>query len=67
MVFRCVIPGLGVSLVSWNVDLVCQSQLKGAVGATASGLVGWYMQGLLTAMLFTLCKNELALGGAVSP
>lgn len=39
----------------------------GGDGAVGSGLVGLHMKGALTGESFTIPKNWLTLGGAISP
>lgn len=45
----------------------CESLIKEVVEGMGFGLVGLYMKGSLAGESFTISRNWLALGGAISP
>ena len=65
----CLVPGRGVDTAAGQAENgpECQSPVEEGVGNTRSELVGLALKASLAEELFAISRNELVLGGAVSP
>lgn len=62
----------GLSLVVWSLVLgdigpECEHPMEEIAGCVSSGLVSLHVKGTFLGESFTISRNWLALGGAVSP